>query len=1148
MKRESSGVVTGSVRTFLYALLCAAVLAFSTAARLNAQETATVVGTVTDSSGAVIPNADVVITNQNTGTVTRTTRSNDAGNYVAAGLPASTYTVKVQKQGFQSSVHSDLVLNVRTEVRVDFTLAVGMVSTEVTVTATSVHLQTENAAISQAVTGSHVENLDINGRNFIQLATLVPGAVGPSLVGSLNQPVGVTSNSGVNFNGLRQAHNIFSVDGQENYDRGCGGCIEVIPDQDAIQEFKVTTSNAQQDLGFGSAGRVQLELKSGTSRFHGEVFEINRNRALEAQPFFLNRANVKRPKENQNDFGFNLGGPIGKPGGEPKTFFFTTLDWRRLILGNTLNVPGIPAPWTSGDFSTGGSNPIVDRSQPGVPCTTAAGAAQTCFPQFSSGGVANSIPAGLQDPNALLLAAPSFGEFLQPNVGNRLITGYTQPINVNEQIVRIDHTFSDKTSLMAHYIRNGIVQQFPRGLWDTGSYPTVGTNFLNEPESLLLKVTHSISPTLLSETMVGFNRQPLTLQPYGVFAKPSGYNVQEIFPSNDSDRIPRVNIGGNIGVLYTSGSWPWYNVLNTWTWREALTNIRGNHTLNFGVEVLHYLKQQRLFGQTNGSYNFDGSGTNGFYCTDYPTCATPAVSAGGNAFADFILGKAQQYNELQNQGTPAWINNHTGLFIGDNWKVRNGLTLNLGLRWEGMPHAYEEHNQAAVFRAQLFDPAAAAAAYDPATGHLIGFNNTTNPYLNGIGIAGKDVPRGLVNNHWYNFEPRVGFAYQPHPGGKLVVRGGVALFYENIQGNDVYNVGPNPPFSSTPQINNTSFSNPGGGAATVNPGNIQAYEFHYFQPYSAQWNLGWEYQLNDRTLFSLAYVGNTSVHQQINRNINQPQPSATAYAPRVNNFRPYLGWANINFYENSSNANYHSLQASLRFTNWHGLTSGAAYTWSHCLNYVDNDNPGTIPNAYNLGREHGNCGFDVRHTLVLNYVYSLPFFNQAAGIQRTMLGGWQVSGISTFYTGLPLTIGTSQPDSQLAHCNCGGYRANIISDPNSGSGLRTREEWFNTSAFAAVPAGQFGNGARNAVRGDGINNFDFSVFKNFAGVPLPKAKEGGTLQLRFEFYNVFNHTQFNAYNTTWTAPAANGTFSNGFGQATNTRLPRQIQLGIKLYF
>ncbi len=1133
MGKEIGGLVCRWLLAAMSVLVCAVVLSSSSAVVLHAQEAGTIIGTVADSSGAVIPDAQVTVTNKQTGAVVRTTTTNATGNYIVAGLPVSTYTVRVQKEGFTSVVHSNLVLNVRSEVRVDFTMKVGAVSVEVNVIASSVHLQTENAVVGEAVTAHHVEALDINGRNFVQLAMLVPGASGQGLVGSLNTPVGVTANTGISFNGMRISHNVWSVDGEENYDRGCGGCIEVVPDQDAIQEFKVLSSNASQDLGFGSAAHIQVEIKSGTQNLHGEAFEFNRNRSLETQPFFLNRAGVARPKENYNNFGFNLGGPIGRSGHENKTFFFVTLDWRRLLQGNTLNVNGIPQPWTTGNFSTNSSAVILDKSQPGVPCTDSTGKARTCFPAFSG----NIIPAAQRDPNALLLAAPSFGMFLQPNSGNRLITGFTAPIYVNEQIVRIDHQFSEKTSLMAHYIRDGINQQFPRGLWDVGSYPTVGTNFLNEPESVLLKLTHSISPTLLNEAVVGFNRQPLTLLPYGLVAKPSaGYNVQKIFPGNDAfNRLPRINIGGALGVLYTTGSWPWTNVLNTWTWRDSLTKISGNHTLNFGGEILHYLKQQRLFGQTNGNYNFDASATNGFYLV-----GGVATSTAGNAFADFMLGKAQQYTELQTQGIPAWINNHTGLFIGDNWKVRNGLTLNLGLRWEGMPHAYEEHNQAAVFRTALFDPALAKAAFDPVTGRLIGFNNTTNPYLNGIGIGGKQVPRGLVNNHWNNFEPRVGFAWKPQPGGKMVVRSGIGLFYENIQGNDVYNVGPNPPFSSTPLINNTSFSNPGGGTATVNPGNIQAYDFHYLQPYSFQWNLGGEYAFTDRTIFSLAYIGNKSTHQNINRNINQAQPSVSAYpAPGVNAARPYLGWANINFYENSANANYHSLQASLRISNWRGLTTGAAYTWSHCLDYVDGD-LGGIPNAYNLAREYGHCGYDIRHMLVWNYVYSLPFFNQAKGLRRTTLGGWQVSGISTFYTSIPFTIGTSQADSSLAHCNCGGYRANVTGDPNSGPGIHTVTSWFNTGVFSAVPAGEFGNSARNIMRGAGINNFDFSIFKNFAGIPLPRSKEGGALQFRFEFYNLFNHTQFNGYNTTFAGV--------NFGQATSTRLPRQIQIGAKLTF
>jgi hypothetical protein len=1140
------------LRTARSVLLLLGVLFISSAVALRAQEQGTILGTVTDQSGGVVPGANITITNQATGAVQRTATTNSAGNYLVAGLPVSTYTVKCEKQGFKTASHTDLALNVRSEVRVDFTMAVGEVSVEVNVVASSVHLQTENAVVSDTITAHHVEALDINGRNFIQLTTLVPGASGQSLIGSVNLPVGVTSNVGVNFNGLRQAHNVFSVDGVDNYDRGCGGCIEVIPDQDAIQEFKVSTSNATQDLGFGSGGRISMEIKGGTNRFHGEVFAFNRNRYLEAGQFFLNKAGKTLPYDNQNDYGFNLGGPIGNPAKENKTFFFVTLNWRRFIQGLGNNVNGIYTPWTTGDFSDlslTNNHVILDKSQAGVACTDATGAAQTCYPQITDGETPNVIPAAMLDPNASILANPSVGVFLPPNSGARRIEGYSSPIKVDEDIIRIDHQFSERTSLMAHYIRDNVNQTVGKGLWVGQSYPDVQTLFLNEPESIALKVTHSISSTLLNEAMVAFNRQPLTLIAAGVVTLPSGTTIQKLFPGNDPlNRIPQIGIGGGIGVTYTTGSWaPWYNVLNTWTWRDSLTMIRGNHTMNFGFEDLHYMKQQRLFGNTNGAYNFDGSATQGYYLVD-----GVATKTDGNPFADFMLGRAQSYTEMLVQPTPAWMNNHIGLWFGDSWKARPGLTLNLAMRWEGMPHAYERHNEVAVFRPSLYDPATAAAQYDAAAGNFGGnYNILGKPfYLNGMGSPNPNfnlpsVQKGLVQNHWNLFEPRVGFAWQPRASGKLVIRAGGGLYYENIQGNDVYGAGANPPAAANANILNTSFTNPAGGTLPAgSPGTLQTFEPHYFQPNTWQWNFGGEYQINSRTMFSLSYVGNKSTHQQINHNINQPLPSATpynadnGYPGGINQARPYLGWSTISTWDNNANANYNSLQANLRFSSWHGLTTGAAYTYSHCLDYVDNDNAGNTPNNYNLAREYGHCGFDIRHMLMWNYIYTIPFFNQAAGAKRTLLGGWQVSGITSLYSGQPLTIGTTQSDSQLANCNCGGYRANVTGNPNNGP--KTVDQWFDTSVFAPAQAGTFGNSARNIVRGAGIANFDFSVFKNFAGIPLPRTKEGGSLQLRFEFYNGFNHTQFNAYSTSVGA--------GDFGHVTGARLPRQIQIAAKFTF
>jgi hypothetical protein len=1112
-----------------------AILLISSAIGLQAQELGSIVGTVTDPSGAAVPGVTITVTNQLRGNVVRTLVTNNAGNYAVPDLPVpGTYSIRAEKSGFETSVHSGIVLNVRSQVRVDFKLQVGAVTQQVTVRAPLVHLQTESGTVSQAITGTHVAEIDTDGRNFTQLATLVPGAAGASLIGSLNTPVGVTANVGLNFNGERQAHNVFSVDGQENYDRGCGGCMEIVPDQNAIAEFSVTTSNSSSDMGAGSGGFIQLELKSGTSQFHGEAFEFNRNTSFEAGPFFTNLAHQPKPPLLFNDFGFNIGGPIWRPGHPKKTFFFFENDWRKLNQGTTINAAAPQLGWTSGDFSSGNSPVILNKQDP-VPCP--AGVSGTCYAPFPN----NQIPTNMINSNAKILAAPGF-IFPLANSGTQYIAPAGAPINVNEQIVRIDHQFSDKTSLMFHYVRDGINQHFATTLWSSDSYPTVGTDFLNEPQSFLLKVTRNISPSLLNEFMIGFNRQPLTLLPTGTYRQPSGLTIQSLFPGTNTDnRIPTINFGAPLNTTYDVASWPWTNVLNTWTVRDSVSKISGNHTLNFGIYYLHYLKEQELFGQTQGNFTFNSQnaalGTGGQYID--PATGTVKTTL-GNSFADFLLGNAYSYTELQKQTMPAYLNTFVQPWFGDTWKVAPRLTLNYGLRWDYMPHAREIHNNVAVFRPSLFNPAEvptidSSGHFVPGTGTLVNVSGQ-EMYLNGMGIAGQNgVPDILVSNHWTNFEPRFGFAFQPHSDGKTVIRGGFGLFFENIQGNDIYNVAPNPPFSNSPQIFNTNLTNPGGGTAVISPGNVQAYDPNYLQPYSEQYSLGVERQLNPQTIFSLMYVGTKSTHQQINRNINQPLSPVTS--GNLNQFRPYIGWNNIGWYENSVNSNYNSLQASLRFSDWHGLTSGISYTYSHCLDYVDNDNSGFINNAYNLAQEYGNCGYDIRHILEINYVYSLPFFNNTSGAKRTFLGGWQLSGITSLYSALPFTAGWGE-DSAL--CGCGGYRPELVGNPNVGAGIGTVAEWFNTSAFAPVPTGQFGNAARNIIFGPGIDNWDISLFKNFVGIPFPGNKEGATLQLRFEFFNVFNTTQFNALSTTLG--------SSNFGQATGTRLPREIQMGAQFMF
>lgn len=1093
---------------------------------LQAQELASISGIVTDPSGAAIPGVTITVTNQLRGIVVRSLSTNSAGNYSVPDLPVGTYTVRATKTGFAASVRNDIILNVRGEVRVDFRMKVGAVTTQVTVTAPPVHLETQSGSVSQAITARHITEIDTNGRNFVQLATLVPGVAGASLVGSFNVPVGVTANTGINANGERQAHNVFTIDGQQNYDRGCGGCMETIPDQNALQEFKVITSNSQSDVGFGSGAHVQLELKSGTSQFHGQAFEFNRNTTLTAGDFFDNSANKPKPALIFNDFGFNLGGPLTVPHHKKNTFFFFEIDWRKIIQGSTFT-PNAPTPaWETGDFSA--SSPVILNKSAPVACP--AGVAGPCYAPFPN----NTIPASMINPNALALIKAGF--INTANVGTQFIGSASAPTNVNEQIVRIDHQFSDKTSLMGHYVRNGIVEGFPTTLWSGDSYPTVGTNFLNEPEEALLQLTRSISPSLLNEAMLGWSRQPLTLLPTGNYQRPAGTNIGRLFPNtpNPDNRIPTINFATPLNTAYDLASWPWTNVYENWQIRDSLSKISGNHSFNFGAEFMHYWKQQELFGNSQGNFSFNSQsaalGTGGAYAGGTTT---------GNSFADFLLGNAYTYTQLQYQGMPTYINNFLGPWFDDSWKTRPNLTLNYGLRWEYMPHAYAQHNDVAVFRPNLYNPADTAQL--SASGSILptspGLQRVagTEMYLNGMSEANQNgVPKTLVDDHLTNFEPRFGLAWQPRSGGSTVIRGGFGLFFENIQGNDIYDVAPNPPFSNSPQLFNVNFTSPGGTAA-INPSNIETYDPRYLQPYSEQWSFGLEREMSPRTLLSLMYVGSRSVHQNIDRNTNQPT-SPVPTGVNINTARPYLGYANFTYLENSVNASYNSLQASMQFTNWHGLTAGIAYTYSHCLDFYDNDvNSGDINNAYNLLAEYGSCGFDTRHMLVMNYVYSLPIFRNATGVRGTMLGGWQLSGITTFYSGLPYTVGFS---GDPAHCGCSNYRADAIGNPNNGP--KTVSEWFNIAAFAAVPNDQFGDAARNDIYAAGIDNWDISLFKNFRGIPFPVNREGATLQVRLETFNTFNSTQFNAFQTNFG--------SSNFGAATGTRLPRIIQLGAQFMF
>src|SRR6267154_400475 len=1030
-------------------LLCLLVLGISSQAF---GQNATVVGTVTDPSGAAVANATITITRTETGQVFHLV-SNGDGQYVAPDLPIGHYNIKVEATGFKTAEQKGVVLQVGDRTRLDFQLPVGGASETVTVEANEVRVQTDTGEVSNVITDQQMSQIAVNGRSIYQLAQLTPGA-SSTINNFVNTPVGGDSN--VEFNGMRQNHNIYLLDGGEDDDRGGAGGMSIAPSTDAIAEFRALTSNYSADYGLSSAATMTMVLKSGTNTLHASAWEFNRNDALDARNFFNPATNLdgttnKVAKLRLNVFGFNVGGPVtfGKLYNPDKkrTFFFYNMEWRRLIQGNTNNGQLVPDPATyGGNF---GSTTI------NVPSSTQVAAsvlAKNCPGGALPAGVVqgspfpnNTIPTCMLDPNATALA--NAGIFPAPTSGGKFFGAVSTPTNLKEEVVRIDHNFTSKFSVFGHFIAEQVSQGYAISQWSGANVPTVGDTFGNPSYSAVIHTTYTVSPTLLNEVAFNYNGNRINIIPQpgaglASLALPSGYdatNTRLFTGPHNLNRIPNIDLGGSTGTQFEISSWPWRNKADDYQIRDDLSWTKGALQLKFGFSWALYKKVQDLFGQTQGGFNFDGTFT-------------------GNDFADFLLGDAKSYQELAVQDHGLWNNVSWATYVQDNWRVNRRLTLNLGLRWDGVPHTYEANNRMGNFYPALYNPANAAtfntsgsicgptdsAATGCPGGQSPGLGFSPNPilagvplYLNGIGVPGKNgIPKGLVDNHWAAFGPRIGFAYDVTGGGKTVVRGGFGLMYERIQGNDMYDAGPNIPFSlqvNTPgpvEMDNPSVTLASGVVHTaanlpINPASITGLNRSAYKlPTSYQWSLGVQHSVTTKTVVSLAYVGNTNRFQSDRTEYNLPLQSALI--PIINgggNYNtspglPFPGFHSIRLSTNEANSHYHGLQLDVNSQVGRDLYLRAFYTYSKTIDPGTGNTAGTnggsggqdlqnVSNPY-LGWKYdvGPSGFDRTHIAVVNFIYDIPLLRGTQSrLLKTTLGGWEVSGIVTMESGLPINIG-----------------------------------------------------------------------------------------------------------------------------------------------
>ena len=1109
---------------------------FSFAFLASAQE-ATIVGTVTDPSGAPVPNVTITMTNTATGVV-HTTVSNSVGQYVAPNLYIGNYIIRAQAPGFKVAEQKDLVLNVGDRARVDIKLEIGTAQESVTVEATPIAVQADTGEVSTVISGTQVSQLATNGRTVYSLAYLTPGA--SSNMPDFQSPTAVGANANVSFNGLRQNHNLWLADGGENSDRGGAGGIDIMPSMDAIAEFRVLSSNYSAEYGLSSAGTMTLVFKSGTKQFHANAWEFVRNDAFDATGFFTHKADKLR----LNTYGFNVGGPVVIPKiyrnkDHDKTFFFYNMEWRKMIQGSQINQT-VPMPGTyTGNFGNAAIHvPRADQLAPSILQKFTALGLQPgeAFPN-------NTIPVSLLDTNAQALLKA--GIFPAPTQGAQYIGAPPIPTNVREELVRVDHQFSEKFMIFGHWVSEQTSQDYATTLWNGGSnVPTVGTTFGNPSYSAVIRATHSISPTLLNEMAFNYNGNRIIISPTGNYRHPSDLNIPELFSGNNLNRIPGIQLQGSTGTGYDVGSWPWYNKCDDYQIRDDISWTKGSHQLKMGASWAIYKKVQDLFGNTQGVFRFNGGYT-------------------GNDFADFLLGLANQYNELAVQDKGLWNSVSWAAYAQDNWRVTRRLTLNLGLRWDGVPHTYEANSRMANFYPGLYNPANAAILDPNNPGTILpsspGLGPSPNPalsgllfYLNGIGLEGKNgIPKGLVQNHWAAFGPRIGFALDVTGTGRTVLRGGFGTMYERMQGNDMYNAGPNQPFSASVTFDQVSLSNPKTSLLTgqtltapITVGDITGLAYtDYKLPVSYQYSIGVQHQLWREGVLSVAYVGNQNRHQNDYRETNLPNPSVLPglinNTVSYNTVVPYRGFHSIRMSEMAQNSHYNGLQTSLSARVEKDLTLQVAYTFSRSMDPAvsfGGDNTNT-ENPYDRAYDWGPANVDRTHVGVVSFVYDLPFFRGASSrAVKTALGGWQLSGIGLMQSGLPLniTLGGSQGSNGIPNSTNRPDLVGTISYP------QTVQQWFNPAAFGKPAVGAWGSLGKGAVRGPGRHNWNISLFKNF----VFNEARGSGLELRIETFNTFNHVQLGnqggGISTSYSA--------SNFGQVTGAWDPRVFQFGMKLHF